>query len=291
MTKIAIVTDSNSGISQLQADELGLYVVPMPFMINEETYYEDINLTISDFFEKMKGGAEIKTSQPSPDSVMRIWDKALETNDKVVYIPMSSGLSGACHTAMMLASEYDDKVYVVNNQRISVPLKQSIMDAKELAKRGRSAAQIKEILENDRFNNSIYIMLDTLEYLKKGGRITPAAAALGTILRLKPVLQIQGEKLDAFAKARTASQGRSIMLNALHNDIENRFGGVENKDYVLCIAHTQNEEAAQSLKQELMQLYPGQAIYVDTLSLSVACHTGPGALGVACCRKLHYDEV
>lgn len=292
MSKIAIVTDSNSGISQRQAEGFGnVFVIPMPFTINDETFYEDINLTISEFYEKMASGADILTSQPSPESVMDMWDKVLCEYDEIVHIPMSSGLSGSCQTASMLAQDYDDKVQVVNNQRISVPLRQSILDARELADRGKNAAQIKEILEKDRFNNSIYIMLDTLQYLKKGGRITPAAAALGTILRIKPVLQIQGEKLDAFAKARTSSQGKSIMLNALRSDIENRFGGVENKGYVLQIAHTQNEEAALALKEELMQLYPGVDVYVDHLALSVACHTGPGALGVASCKKMDYDGV
>lgn len=292
MSKIAIVTDNNSGISLEEAAmHGGVYVVPMPFFIDDITYYEDINLTIPEFYEKMAAGAEILTSQPYPDSILAMWDKLLEEYEEIVYIPMSSGLSGSCQTAMMLAEDYGGKVQVVDNQRISIPLRQSVLDAKELAARGKSAAQIKQILEEDKFNCGIYIMLDTLQYLKKGGRITSAAAALGTILRIKPVLQIQGEKLDAFAKARTASQGRSIMLNALRNDIENRFGGVENKGYWLQIAHTQNADAANSLKQELMELYPGVDVYIDDLTLSIACHTGPGALGVAACKKLEYDRI
>ena len=257
MPKIAIVTDNNSGISQSEALTHGdVFVIPMPFFIDDITYYEDINLTIPEFYDMMASGADILTSQPSPENVLQTWDRLLETYDEIVHIPMSSSLSGSCQTAMMLAEDYEGKVQVVNNQRISVPLRQSVLDAKELAIRGKTAVQIKDILEKDRFNCSIYIMLDTLQYLKKGGRITPAAATLGTILRIKPVLQIQGEKLDAFAKARTASQGKTIMLNAVHNDIENRFGGAANKGFWLQIAHTQNEDAAKSLKEELSVLYP-----------------------------------
>ncbi len=292
MPKIAIVTDSNSGIFQEEAALLGdVYVIPMPFTIDNETYFEDINLTIPEFYERLNNGADILTSQPSPDAVLSLWDKLLEDYDELVYIPMSSGLSSSCQTATMFAMEYEGRVQVVDNQRVSVPQRQSVLDALELSARGKSALQIKQILEEDRLNHSIYIMLDTLYYLKKGGRITPAVASLGTLLRIKPVLQIQGEKLDAFAKARTTSQGKSIMLNAIRNDLEQRFGGVDSKDYVLQIAHTQNEEAAMALKAEMMQLYPGIDIYVDHLALSIACHTGPGALGVGCCKKLHYDEV
>lgn len=292
MSKIAIVTDSNSGISQKQAASLeNVFVIPMPFMINDENYFEDINLTVPEFYEKLTDGANIVTSQPSPEAVMDLWDKLLKEYDEIVHIPMSSGLSGSCQSAMMLAMDYDEKVQVVNNQRISVTQRQSVLDAIELSRLGKNAAQIKEILENDRFNSSIYIMLDTLHYLKKGGRITPAAAALGTLLRLKPVLQIQGEKLDAFAKARTSAQGKSIMMTAIRNDLENRFGGVDKKNYVIQVAHTQNETAALALKEELAQAYPGVDIYVAQLSLSVACHIGPGSLAIACCRKMNYNEV
>lgn len=291
MAKVAIVTDSNSGISQSQAKELGVFVLPMPFFINDETYYEDINLSVDAFYQKLAQGADIVTSQPSPDSVMKLWEEILTDYDEIVHIPMSSGLSGSCESAAALSAEYEGKVQVVNNQRISVTQRQSVLDALELAKRGLNAAQIKEVLEEDKFNSTIYIMLDTLYYLKKGGRITPAAAALGTLLRLKPVLQIQGEKLDAFAKARTTSQGRSIMQNAILNDIEKRFDGKDAGNYYLQIAHTQNLEAALSLKEELAAQYPGIEIYVDHLSLSVACHIGPGSLAIACCQKLDYDQV
>ncbi|MDE7259039.1 MAG: DegV family protein, partial [Lachnospiraceae bacterium] len=201
--KIAIVTDSNSGITQAQAKELGIYVLPMPFMINNETYYEDITLTQEEFYRRLAEGADVITSQPTPESVMNLWDELLQDYDEIVHIPMSSGLSGSCQSAIMLAQDYEGKVEVVNNQRISVTQRQSALDALQLSKQGMNARQIKDFLEQDKFNSSIYIMLDTLYYLKKGGRITPAAAALGTILRLKPVLQIQGDKLDALAKART----------------------------------------------------------------------------------------
>lgn len=292
MANIAIVTDSNSGISQLQAKQLGISVIPMPFSIDDETFYEDISLTIPEFYEKMAMGANIITSQPSPDAVTSLWEELLKDHDEVVHIPMSSGLSGSCQSAVMLAAEYNGRVQVVNNQRISVTQRQSVLDARELAERGKTAEEIKTILEDDRYNSSIYIMLDTLYYLKKGGRITPAAAALGTLLKLKPVLQIQGEKLDAFAKARTTLQGKTIMQNAIRNDILNRFGGItEDKNIWLQIAHTQNEKAALALKEELAGQYPGFEIYVDHLSLSVACHIGPGALAIACCRKMKYDEV
>ena len=288
MSKIAIVTDSNSGITQAEAPELGIYVLPMPFMIDEETFFEDIDLTQEQFYEKLSTGAGISTSQPSPESVMKLWDDILKEYDEIVHIPMSSGLSGSCQSAMMLAEEYDGRVQVVNNQRISVTQRQSALDAVLLAQKGMSAAMIKDFLEKDKYNSSIYIMLDTLHYLKKGGRITPAAAAIGTLLKIKPVLQIQGDKLDAFAKARTTAQGKSIMINAIKSDIENRFGGMQKPDSIwLEIAHTQNEEAAMALRDEVLQIYPGANIVINPLSLSVACHIGPGALALACCKNIN----
>ena len=287
MSNIAIVTDSNSGISQKSAKEMGIYVLPMPFMINDETFYEDIDLTQEQFYEKLIDGAQIGTSQPSPESVMELWDRLLKEYDEIVHIPMSSGLSGSCQSAIMLAQDYEGKVQVVNNQRISVTQRQSCLDAKLLAAKGMDAKEIKDFLEADKYDSSIYIMLDTLYYLKKGGRITPAAAAIGTMLKLKPVLQIQGDKLDAFAKARTVNQGKTTMINAIRNDIEKRFGGLtEDKHIWLQIAHTHNEEAAEAFKQEIAQLFPGYDIHVDPLSLSVACHIGPGALAFACCKKI-----
>ena len=286
MSKIAVVTDSNSGITQEQAKELGLHVLPMPFMINEETYFEDINLTQKEFYERLANGDNVITSQPSPDSVMNLWNSLLKEYDEIVHIPMSSGLSGSCQSALMLAQDYEGKVQVVNNQRISVTQRQSAMDALQLTERGMDAKQIKDFLEEDKFNSSIYIMLDTLYYLKKGGRITPAAAALGTLLKLKPVLQIQGEKLDAFAKARTTNQGKSVMINAIRNDMNNRFGGVDKDKIWLQMAYTDNEEAAMAFKEEIMAEFPGFDIHMDPLSLSIACHIGPGALAVACTKKI-----
>ncbi len=284
--KVAVVTDSNSGITQNETKELGIKVLPMPFMINEETFFEDITLTQEAFYERLEGGANVVTSQPSPESVVNLWKEILAEYDEIVYIPMSSGLSGSCQSAIMLSEDFDGKVQVVNNQRISVTQRQSALDAKLLTKRGMDAAAIKDFLEKDKFNSSIYIMLDTLYYLKKGGRITPAAAAIGTILKLKPVLQIQGDKLDAFAKARTISQGKSIMINAIRNDMENRFGGADADNIWLEVAYTKNLDAAKQFAEELLKEFPGFDITINPLSLSVACHIGPGSLAVACCKKI-----
>jgi len=290
MSKIAIVTDSNSGITQEQGKELGIFVLPMPFTIEGNEYFEDINLSQEEFYKKLGEDAEIFTSQPAPDSVMSLWEKLLKDYDEIVHIPMSSGLSSSCQTALMLAREYDGRVQVVNNQRISVTQKQSCFDAQKLAAAGKKASEIKKILEEDKMNSSIYIMLDTLYYLKKGGRVTPAAAALGTLLRLKPVLQIQGEKLDAFAKARTSTQGKSIMINAIKNDIENRFGGMGAKNVTLMMAHTNSFEAVEVFKKDVEEAIPGIAIeMVDPLSLSVSCHIGPGAIALACTQNLSID--
>ncbi|MCI8663776.1 MAG: DegV family protein [Hungatella sp.] len=285
--KIAIVTDSNSGITQEEAKELGIFVLPMPFMIDGQDYYEDINLTQKEFYEKLKDGSDISTSQPSPESVMKLWDDILRDYDEIVHIPMSSGLSGSCQTAKMLSEDYEGKVEVVNNQRISVTQYQAVLDAKELSDRGMTAREICQYLEDTRFDSSIYIMVDTLKYLKKGGRITPAAAALGTLLKLKPVLQIQGEKLDAFAKARTVKQAKNIMMTAIAHDMEQRFGDKDGEKIHLFIAHTENHEAALELREELKAMFPKTGeIYIAPLSLSVSCHIGPGALAIACAKVL-----
>ena len=288
MGKIAIVTDSNSGITQIEAKEMGITVLPMPFIIDGKTYYEDISLTQEEFYEKLAQNADVSTSQPSVEDVLKYWDKALEDADELVYIPMSSGLSGSCSTAQMLSKDYNGRVQVVDNQRISVTQRQSAMDAMELAGRGMNAAQIKELLEQEKMQSSIYIMLDTLTYLKKGGRITPAAAALGTALRLKPVLQIQGEKLDAFTIARTKKQGVAKMINAMETDIKERFGGMENMDHIhIEVAHTANEEAAKEFEEELREHFGVKnEIICNPLSLSVSCHIGPGALAVACSKAI-----
>ena len=289
--KIAVITDSNSGITQSQAKELGIYVVPMPFMINEEPFYEDITLTQEQFYQRLSDNADVITSQPSPEEVMKLWDEVLESHDEIVHIPMSSGLSGSCQSARMLAQDYEGRVQVVNNQRISVTQRQSALDALALIDKGMDAASVREALEADKFNSSIYIMLDTLYYLKKGGRITPAAAALGTILRLKPVLQIQGEKLDAFAKARTVSQGKTIMLNAIKTDMEKRFGGAAADNIWLQIAYTYDREAAEPFKAQVEETFPGFDVHMDPLSLSIACHIGPGALALACCKRLSASQI
>lgn len=285
--KVAIITDSNSGITQEEGKQLGIRIVPMPFMINGEEYLEDITLTQQEFYEKLGEGSDISTSQPSPESIMALWDEVLEEYDEIVHIPMSSGLSGSCQTAMMLAEDYDGKVEVVNNQRISVTQRQSALDAKELAAKGMCAAEIKEKLEAVKFDSSIYITLDTLKYLKKGGRITPAAAALGTLLRLKPVLTVQGEKLDAFAKARTMKQAKSMMVAAITKDLEERFGDRTGKNVHLEVAHTDNQEEADEFAKELRELFPATGeIVIAPLSLSVSCHIGPGSLAVACSKVI-----
>ena len=286
MGKIAIVTDSNSGITQEEAKELGIRVVPMPFYINGELYYEDITLTQDEFYEKLETGADISTSQPSPGDVMELWEELLEEYDEVIHIPMSSGLSSSCENAIMLAREFEGKVYVVDNQRISVTMRQSVLDAKMLAEQGKGAEEIKEILEKEKFESSIYIMVDTLEYLKKGGRITPAAAALGTLLKLKPVLQIQGEKLDAFAKARTVKQAKTIMTEAMKNDFEKRFHSPDGEKMNLELAYTFDTAAAEAFKEEVQAVFPDNEIVMQPLSLSIACHIGPGALAIACSKKI-----
>ena len=288
MSKVAVLTDSNSGITQVDAKELGVYVIPMPFFINNETYYEDIDLTQEQFYEKLVDGVDISTSMPMVGSVTDTWDKLLQEYDEIVYVPMSSGLSSSCETAYMLSQDYDGKVQVVNNQRISVTQRQSVMDAKELAENGKSAAEIKEILEQHKMESSIYIMVDTLSYLKKGGRITPAAAALGTLLRLKPVLQIQGERLDAFAKARTVKQAKSIMIEAMKKDFKERFESEDGSKMHLEMAYTHDLAQAEQFKKEVQEAFPNNEIIMQSLSLSVSCHIGPGAIAIACSKKIEY---
>lgn len=283
MGKIAVVTDSNSGITQEKGKELGVHVIPMPFYIDGELFLEDITLTQEAFYEKLASDCEISTSQPAPGEVMEFWDKLLKEYDEIVHIPMSSGLSSTCETAIMLSKDYDGKVEVVNNQRISVTQKTSVLDAVRLAKAGKSALEIKESLEAEKLEASIYITVDTLKYLKKGGRITPAAAAIGTVLNLKPVLQIQGEKLDAFAKVRGWKQAKKTMLDAMEKDLLHRFDG---KKMSLLAAYTCSAEEAKSWKEELEDRFPNYTIDMDPLSLSVACHIGPGALAVACAKEV-----
>lgn len=287
MKKVAIITDSNSGITQKSAKELGIYVVSMPFFVNGDTYFEDISMSQEEFYKYLEDDAEVMTSQPSPESLMTLWNEVLQEYDEIVYVPMSSGLSSSCGTAMVLAMEdnYEGKVFVVDNQRISVTQRQSVMDALALVERGYDGAKIQEILMRDKFESSIYIMVDTLSYLKKGGRITPAAAAIGTVLRIKPVLQIQGEKLDAFAKVKTLKQAKNTMIKAIHNDLDNRFQDPKGEEFSIHVAYTADDTEAQIFRKELEEEFPGHIVdRMDPLSLSVSCHIGPGALAVAVSR-------
>ena len=290
--KIAVVTDSNSGITQIQAKEMGITVLPMPFMIDGETYYEDITLTQEQFYRKLKDNSDISTSQPTPDSIMKMWDKLLKEYDQIVHIPMSSGLSGSCSTAMMLAGEdeYEGKVFVVDNRRISVTQYQSVKDAQMLAAMGMDGAQIRKRLEETAADSVIFITVDTLKYLKKGGRITPAAAALGTLLKIKPVLIILGEKLDSFAKARTMKQAKTMMMNAIQKELDERLHDSGCKDCHLAIAHTDNEEAALEFQKEVKERFPDADVYMAPLSLSIACHIGPGSLAVTATRKMEEEH-
>ena len=288
--KIAVVTDSNSGITQAQAKEMGITVLPMPFMIDGETYYEDITLTQEQFYQRLKDNSDISTSQPTPDSIMKLWDELLKEYDQIVHIPMSAGLSGSCATAMMLAGEdeYEGNVFVVDNHRISVT--QSVKDAMMLADMGMDGAQIKKRLEETVADSVIFVTVDTLKYLKKGGRITPAAAALGTLLRIKPVLIILGEKLDSFAKARTMKQAKTLMMNAIQKELDERLHDSECKDCHLAIAHSDNEEAALEFKKEVEERFPDADIYLAPLSLSIACHIGPGSLALTATRKMEEEH-
>lgn len=285
MSKTAIVTDSNSGITRSRGKKLGIYVLPMPFFIDGELFLEDISLTQEQFYERLGADSDISTSQPSPGDVMELWEKLLKEYDEIVHIPMSSGLSNSCDTAVSIAEEYGGRVQVVNNQRISVTQEQSVYDAMTLRDRGMSAREIREVLEREKFQSSIYITVDTLKYLKKGGRVTPAAAAVGTVLNLKPVLQIQGEKLDAFAKVRGWKAAKRTMLNAIEKDLTGRFADVKD-DMVLGMAYTCSSEEAQEWKQEIAERFPGYEIVEGPLSLSVACHIGPGAMAVTCMKKI-----
>lgn len=288
MGNVAIVTDSNSGISQAEGKELGIYVIPMPFLVDGKLYFEDVDMNKEQFYHFLENDADLSTSQPSPGDVMDLWDKLLKEYDEIVHIPMSSGLSASCSTAMGLARDYDGKVQVVDNQRISVTMQQSVMDAKHLVAAGKSAAQIKEILEKEALESSIYLMVDTLKYLKKGGRITPSAALLGSALNLKPILQIQGDKLDAYKKVRGVKAAKKNMLEVMKKDVEGRFSDYVTKGQLkLHVAYTTDEETARQWKEEVQSVFPDIAISrIDPLSFSVTCHTGPGVLAIAASHVL-----
>lgn len=292
MGNVAIVTDSNSGISQAEGKELGIYVIPMPFLVDGKLYFEDVDMNKEQFYHFLENDADLSTSQPSPGDVMDLWDKLLKEYDEIVHIPMSSGLSASCSTAMGLARDYDGKVQVVDNQRISVTMQQAVMDAKHLVAAGKSAAQIKEILEKEALESSIYLMVDTLKYLKKGGRITPAAALLGSALNLKPILQIQGDKLDAYKKVRGVKAAKKNMLEAMKKDVEGRFSDYVTKGQLkLHVAYTTDEETARQWKEEVQSVFPDIAISrMDPLSFSVTCHTGPGVLAIAASHALDSVE-
>ena len=287
--RTAIVTDTNSGLSVQQGKEIGVFVLPMPVVIGGKDYFEGLNLTQDEFYRELDAGADITTSQPTPESVMNLWDTVLKDYDELVHIPMSSALTGAVQTAKMLAQDYEGRVFVADNHRISVTQRQAVLDALELVKRGYPAEKICRVLEETGKESTIYIMLDTLHYLRKGGRITPAAAALGTIFHIKPVLTIQGGKLDAFAKARTVKQGKALMLTAIQHDLKTRWDDTDGSKMHLAMAHTRNFEAVRAFQQEFQELFPGQEIFVDQLPLSIAVHTGPGSLALAASRRLVLD--
>ncbi|MCI8561477.1 MAG: DegV family protein [Dorea sp.] len=283
MGKIAIVTDSNSGITQRQSKMMGIYVLPMPFFINGDMYFEDITLTQEEFYQRLLEDADISTSQPSPADVMELWDDVLKEYEELIHIPMSSGLSSSCETALALAQDYEGRVHVVDNQRISITQRQSVLDALKMVEQGMSAKEIVDVLMKEKLEASIYITVDTLKYLKKGGRVTAAGAALGTVLNIKPVLQIQGEKLDAFAKVRGFKAAKKKMLDAIEKDITKRFAG---KKVYLMAAYTCSEEEAEEWKKEIEARFPGYDVHMDPLSLSVSCHIGPGSMAVACCKVI-----
>ncbi|WP_270640767.1 DegV family protein [Longibaculum muris] len=287
--KVAIMTDSNSGITQKEANELGIFVLPMPFTINGQEFEEDINLTQDEFYDKLMTGAEVFTSQPAAGEVTKFFDNILKEYDQIVHIPMSSGLSGSCQTALMLIEEdeYKGKVYVVDSQRISVTQKWDVLDALALSKQGKDAKEIHDILMDNKLNASIYITVNTLEYLKKGGRITPAAAALGGLLKIKPILTIQGEKLDSFQKTRTMAKASKIMIDAITKDIKERIDDSEDMSNThIMIAYTYDKDQALEFKKQVEEIFPNHEVICDPLSLSVACHIGPHSLAIAACKKI-----
>lgn len=287
MGKVAILTDSNSGITSSQAEAFGVHVLPTPFYIDNQMYYEGVDLSEDEFFRLQEEDREIHTSTPLMGDVLDKWDELLADYDEIVYIPLSSGLSSSCMSATAEAEEdeYDGKVFVVNNQRISVTMKLSVIEAKKMADEGRSGSEIKAYLEEHRLESTIYITVATLKYLKKGGRITPAVAAIGSMLKIKPVLQIRGEKLDSFSKARTMKHAKQIMIDAIKDDLKGFLDDPEGKDCVISVAHTNNREGAEVFREELLKIFPDRQIIIDPLSTVVACHIGSGALAVTATKS------
>lgn len=287
---VAIMTDNQSGIFPEEGKKLGVYILRMPFFLDGKQYYENETITAQEFFDRMEHNPdmEFSTSMPPAGEVLSMWKEALKTHDEVVYIPMSSGLSSSCETATLLAQQFDGKVQVVNNQRISLTQRQSVYDAMTLRDQGKSAKEIKVILEAEKFNSSIYIMVGSLDYLKRGGRVTPAAALLGGLLRICPILQIQGEKLDAFAKARSLKAAKKIMFDALHKDLDGRFKPfVDKKEMEVYISYTHGQpEQVKQWFEEVKTEFSDFNVTQDPLSLSISCHTGPGCLGIGCARKV-----
>lgn len=283
---VAVVTDSNSGILPQEAADRNIFVIPMPFMIDEVEYFEDISLSQNEFYKFLENNVSVVTSQPSPETVMEVWDKVLEDYDELVYIPMSSGLSGSCQTAMMLSEDYDGRVHVVNNQRISVTLRDSVLDALSLSNEGLSGEQIKERLEEVKFDSTIYIMVGTLEYLKRGGRVTPAVATIGNLLKLKPVLSIHGEKLDAHATVRTLSQGKASLINAVKTDMEKLLGDADPSHYHFNVAYSKDNQNAIDFIEEVKAAFGIDDVFVAALPLSISCHIGPESLALAISKKI-----
>ncbi len=289
MKSVGIVTDSHSSISPQVAGELGIYLLPMPFYVSEECYYEEVSITREEFFEKLNNGESVTTSQPSPEEVIKLWRECLKECEEIVYLPISSGLSGACGVATMLSLEveFEGKVYVVDNGRVSTPMHRSILDAIELIKEGRRAKEIKEILENSKDDMSIYIAVETLEFLKKGGRVTPAAATIGSVLNIKPILKLSTGVLDSFKKCRGMKKARREMLEAMKEDMQVRFkDSYEKNEIYLLAASSADEETTKGWIEEIEEYFPGMKVMCDNLSLGISCHTGEGALGIGCSCKV-----
>lgn len=288
MKRVGVITDSHGGISLEEAAKLGVRVLPMPFYFGDDCYYEGVSITREEFFERLNAGESVSTSQPSPEEVMNIWREGLAEFEEILYMPLSSGLSGACNTAMMLAQEeeFEGKVFVVDNGRIATPMHRSILDALELIEEGYGAEEIKDKLEAAKDKMSIYIAVETLEYLKKGGRITPATAAVGTLLNIKPILSLNVGVLDNYEKCRGMKKAKREMLAAMKRDFETTFGEYyENGEIYLMAATSADEATTQAWVEEIKEHFPGMEVLCDPLSLGISCHTGEGALGIGCSCK------